>query len=139
MFFGKWMGIAALALLSSWSVTISAHEGKTDASGCHGRELTGIDHCHVEAVSLETAKPSTVNLADARRGARELELPGCLTCEDVAKVQQKLAQLGHPPGPIDGIIGPLTRAAIESYQRAHGLTVDGRTSAELMTRLGLSY
>ena len=44
---------------------------------------------------------------------------------DVAALQRELKLLGYYPGTIDGKFGPVTRAAVESYQRFNGLTVDG--------------
>ncbi len=43
----------------------------------------------------------------------------------VTQLQQKLASLGFDPGPIDGIFGPRTRAAVLAFQRARGIAVDG--------------
>jgi len=40
-------------------------------------------------------------------------------------IQRALAQLGYPPGPVDGIPGPLTRGAVVAFQRSKGLEVDG--------------
>jgi hypothetical protein len=40
-------------------------------------------------------------------------------------VQSALAELGHDPGPIDGVMGPRTRDAVMAFQRAAGLVVDG--------------
>jgi len=41
------------------------------------------------------------------------------------EIQQALLDAGFDPGPIDGIMGPRTRAAISAFQTANGLTVDG--------------
>lgn len=40
-------------------------------------------------------------------------------------VQSALAALGYDPGPIDGVMGPRTRAAVMAFQRDAGLVVDG--------------
>lgn len=40
-------------------------------------------------------------------------------------VQKALKECGYDPGPIDGDLGPKTRAAIKVFQRAHGLKADG--------------
>jgi hypothetical protein len=39
--------------------------------------------------------------------------------------QTALKLLGYNPGPIDGIVGEKTRAALERFQRTEGLNVDG--------------
>lgn len=41
------------------------------------------------------------------------------------EVQQHLRELGYDPGPVDGIGGPRTDAAIRALQRDRGLKVDG--------------
>ncbi|HKP20430.1 MAG TPA: peptidoglycan-binding domain-containing protein [Thermoleophilaceae bacterium] len=43
----------------------------------------------------------------------------------VRVVQRRLLRLGHEPGPIDGLYGPLTQGAVERFQQRHGLAVDG--------------
>lgn len=43
----------------------------------------------------------------------------------VADVQARLKALGYDPGPIDGIRGRRTMAAVSQFQRAHGLEDDG--------------
>lgn len=61
---------------------------------------------------------------------------------DVAQLQRVLALAGYDPGGADGILGPKTQAAIEAFQTAVGLQVDGKigpnTRAKLAAALGLS-
>ncbi|MGQ7792908.1 NlpC/P60 family protein [Faunimonas sp. B44] len=51
------------------------------------------------------------------------------------EIQRRLAALGYGPGPLDGIRGALTIAAIKRFQTENGLTADGivgpRTTARL--------
>lgn len=51
------------------------------------------------------------------------------------QIQRALKSAGFYDGPIDGKIGPKTKAAITKFQKANGLKADGivgkRTSAEL--------
>jgi len=44
--------------------------------------------------------------------------------EDVKSVQYLLTQQGHPLA-VDGLFGPLVKAAVEAFQAAHGLAADG--------------
>ena len=53
------------------------------------------------------------------------------------EVQRELASLGFYAGPIDGIIGPATRAAIRRYQAKHGLPVTGFIDRKLIRSLGI--
>jgi peptidoglycan hydrolase-like protein with peptidoglycan-binding domain len=55
--------------------------------------------------------------------------------ELLLSIQKGLKSAGLDPGPIDGLMGPRTRAAIEAYQAAQGLTVDGRASDGLWRHL----
>lgn len=48
------------------------------------------------------------------------------------EVQHHLTRLGHPVGPIDGIAGEATRAAVRDYQRMNGLPVDGYAGMRLL-------
>jgi peptidoglycan hydrolase-like protein with peptidoglycan-binding domain len=44
---------------------------------------------------------------------------------EVRHLQRRLRGLGHRPGPIDGLYGPRTAAAVARFQRAEGLASDG--------------
>jgi peptidoglycan hydrolase-like protein with peptidoglycan-binding domain len=43
----------------------------------------------------------------------------------VRALQRRLHALGQQPGPIDGLYGPLTEAAVKRFQSAAGLAIDG--------------
>ncbi len=43
----------------------------------------------------------------------------------VVALQKELAAAGDSPGPIDGVFGSHTLAAVKTYQKQHHLTVDG--------------
>ena len=53
----------------------------------------------------------------------------------VREVQTLLAEQGYDPGPADGLLGNRTVQAIREYQKAAGLPVDGKISAQLMKSL----
>ena len=53
----------------------------------------------------------------------------------VRSIQKELRAHGYDAGPVDGRIGPQTRAAIHRYQRDAGLPVDGVASKQLLDHL----
>jgi len=56
----------------------------------------------------------------------------------VKDVQKHLNELGYEAGPIDGLIGPQTRAAIRDYQADQGLSPDGQVSYALVEQIEAS-
>lgn len=59
------------------------------------------------------------------------------TPELIRSVQISLSRLGHDPGPIDGVIGHRTEAALKSFQKAKRLGQGGLTF-ETIKSLGIS-
>jgi peptidoglycan hydrolase-like protein with peptidoglycan-binding domain len=51
------------------------------------------------------------------------------------QIQEALRRLDYYNGPVDGIFGPLTRAAIRRFQHEIGADVTGRATAEEANRL----
>jgi hypothetical protein len=43
----------------------------------------------------------------------------------VGQAQERLKAVGFDPGPVDGVLGPQTRAALRRYQSSQGLPVTG--------------
>ena len=60
--------------------------------------------------------------------------------EHFSGVQARLNNLGYDCGPVDGIDGPQTQAAVMAFQKNHNLEVDGiagpQTQAALMSEYG---
>lgn len=52
-------------------------------------------------------------------------------------VQQQLAAAGYYDGPIDGVLGPMTREAIAAYQADNGLAVTSAIDEPTLATLGL--
>jgi hypothetical protein len=76
----------------------------------------------------------------AASGQAELLTPGAGYAspegsQPVRDVQRVLRRLGDAPGPIDGLYGPLTAAAVQRFQEAHALAVDGVVGPQTMARL----
>ena len=53
-------------------------------------------------------------------------------------VQEALQDEGYYNGPIDGLIGPQTRAALAAYQRDHGLIITEAVDEPTLAELGLA-
>ena len=53
----------------------------------------------------------------------------------VRGVQRGLHELGFNPGPIDGIPGPITQAAVRNYQESRGIEPTGVADGETLTAL----
>jgi peptidoglycan hydrolase-like protein with peptidoglycan-binding domain len=51
---------------------------------------------------------------------------GPVRSDDVASAQQRLKDDGYYAGPVDGVMGPNTEAALRAYQQDHRLSVTGR-------------
>jgi peptidoglycan hydrolase-like protein with peptidoglycan-binding domain len=55
---------------------------------------------------------------------------------DVERAQKALKEMGHDPGPVDGVMGAQTSAALKAYQKKHGLEVSGQLDAATAAKLG---
>jgi hypothetical protein len=100
----------------------------------------------VDAITRRARGPFAVFLegvqrARARRGLIEVEYhndhadTGPQDVGDVRQVQAALTQHGFDPGPIDGVPGAKTTAAVKSFQHARGLVVDGVVGVATWTAL----
>jgi hypothetical protein len=56
----------------------------------------------------------------------------------VVNVQSQLSREGYYSGPIDGVLGPMTRQAIAAFQADHGLAVTSTVDEPTMATLGLT-
>ncbi|MGD2084276.1 MAG: peptidoglycan-binding protein [Chromatiales bacterium] len=69
---------------------------------------------------------------DTRAPSAEPEVRSRAT---VARIQRGLAFVGYAPGPIDGLVGGKTRAALRAFQTDRGLPADGRVTADVLEEL----
>src|SRR5688572_18021089 len=51
------------------------------------------------------------------------------------EIQRRLRALGYDPGPLDGVRGRRTIAALKAFQAAHGLEVDGLAGPATLEKL----
>src|SRR5881296_3807454 len=65
-----------------------------------------------------------------KTGAKKAKKTGALSQDKVRQVQMALKNDGFDPGPIDGIMGPMTMTALRNYQSHNQLQVTGTLTAE---------
>ena len=91
------------------------------------------------AVALWLPTPASASdrdeLASAGVLARGSGYASAAGADAVRVLQRRLQRLGAPPGPIDGMYGPLTEGAVERFQQRHGLAVDGIVGRQTKQRL----
>ena len=76
-----------------------------------------------------------VTAGDEGTNARADEASQVLDRETRSRVQSALAMQGFDPGPPDGVFGPRTRGAIQSWQQASGYAATGELTDEQAERL----
>ena len=91
---------------------------------------------------METAKDKVGNAVDTTKeksaevkDSIKNKISGKNGSSDVRQAQQALADQGISPGPIDGKMGPKTKAALTEYQKKENLKATGRLDHETKTKL----
>ena len=98
----------------------------------------------VKTLNVGNAEPDVVDPQKPAVGANVKRIEEGNTGANVKKLQQQLIQLGFlPAGADDGKFGPQTKRALERFQRANGLVVDGiagtKTFVKLNEKLGIQW
>jgi hypothetical protein len=60
----------------------------------------------------------------------------CANDPEVLQAQQRLANLGYNPGPLDGVLGPATKRALTVFQQERGLRGTSRIDRQMLDELG---
>lgn len=82
-----------------------------------------------EAPEVPAAPPPAAAAPDASAAAAQMPTA------EVRELQSRLRAMGFNPGPVDGVVGPLTENAAQQYQRARGLEVTGAVDSNLLAQL----
>ena len=96
---------------------------------------------HKEAKRVAVALKKKMTPEQAARATAQADkfVPGTETRfvdpPTVMYVEQVLNGLGFDAGPVDGVLGKLSRAAIRKYQASRDLAADGKVTPELLRRL----
>ncbi|MBQ2953577.1 MAG: peptidoglycan-binding protein [Clostridia bacterium] len=104
----------------------------------HGLDADGkVGAATSELLYSDAARPmaATATLSPTATPAAQLT--------DTERLQARLKELGYYTGEVDGVSGPATRAAVRSFQQAHGLAADGiagsKTNAVLYSDTAKPY
>jgi membrane-bound lytic murein transglycosylase B len=90
------------------------------------------------AALLAAAAGPAMAQASGSAAVRKLDMSAVrdLDRDNVRIVQSALQRRGFDPGPIDGIVGPLTRAAVRKFQDHYGMEAQGQIDNQLLFALG---
>ncbi len=105
-----------------------------DASGASG--TTGDLNAPRGQRSSSDVEDPTSGTSGPMQGTAGGMAPAALSPEQVRRVQQRLAEADHDPGPVDGIMGRKTREALRAFQQARGLEPTGEPDERTLTELG---
>jgi hypothetical protein len=86
----------------------------------------------VPTVTITTSAPTTT--APTTEAPAQTLSPGA-TGQQVKLLQQALNQLGYTVGTVDGNYGPATQSAVEKFQQANDLAVDGVVGEQTLAAL----
>ena len=78
----------------------------------------------------------TLSDTSFQSGSDEIELSS-IKGERAKKLQEKLKAEGCYDGPVDGFIGPLTKAGLEKFQEKNGFEASGKLDMQTAQALGL--
>ncbi|MFL5840811.1 MAG: peptidoglycan-binding protein, partial [Thermoleophilaceae bacterium] len=130
--FGAFFNTSALALALALVIPSAAAAVDLPASaGWHGRQIQD-PQPPGDAVTTVDSFPSGWSAGPVRIGTGFRHDGGS---ERVREVQKRLWQLGYGPGPIDGLFGPRTQAAVQWFQVKHGVRPTGVVEVRTLTLL----
>ncbi len=98
------------------------------------RSIDGVHSVRNELTVGAASMPGVQTGAYSAAGAPPMSTAQPMT---VKATQVALKAQGHDPGPIDGILGPRTEAALREYQRNNGLPVTGHPDRPTLAQLGV--
>jgi peptidoglycan hydrolase-like protein with peptidoglycan-binding domain len=122
-------GIQLFQQRQGLATTGDLNEQTLEALGLEPREFLG----------LSAATPE-------QRQARQQEMQGepqfeislnLLNSAQVRKLQQQLKDQGIDPGPVDGVMGPLTQQGIQVFQQRQGLAATGNLNQQTLNALDI--
>jgi hypothetical protein len=102
------------------------------AEGTTGKSAAG------DTSSANTKRADATGMSGTHSGTRGSRYgAAAMDSQTVRQVQQALADKGHNPGPIDGVMGPRTQAALKKYQQQNNLSGASGLDQQTLDSLGV--
>lgn len=123
----KMVGTLGAALAFTWLVAASAQAQTTTTP----QDTTG-------GVEDSSSVQEQDAMTQPQSGSESIELSS-VQGEQARQLQQKLKEQGLYNGPIDGILGPQSRRALEQFQEQQGFEGNGSLDQQTAQALGLDF
>jgi peptidoglycan hydrolase-like protein with peptidoglycan-binding domain len=115
--------ISTLAIALALAIPSASVAAQAPVSaGWHGRAIQQPEPPGTAVTTTVVSLPAGWSAGSLRMGTG-FDQPG--GSQRVREVQRQLRRLGYRPGPVDGLFGAQTWAAVQWFQIKHGLTPDG--------------
>jgi len=92
----------------------------------------------IEIPAVYTTVTRKEKISDGHMEWRSILCQTNMTRDRIAQIQRALKAKGFDPGPIDGVIGSKTMAAVRAFQRKNNLPVDKYLNIATVKALGVS-
>lgn len=103
-------------------------EGQTDADGALDQPIPA--QARTASLSVEH---------EGRTYEYRLDLGAMDPIDSVSGLQARLSNLGYRSGPIDGVMGPRTEAALRRFQKDEGVAITGKPDAATEAAVAAQY
>jgi peptidoglycan hydrolase-like protein with peptidoglycan-binding domain len=121
-------GIQLFQQRQGLATTGDLNEQTLEALGLEPREFLG----------LSAATPEKRQARQQMQGEPRFEISlNLLNSAQVRKLQQQLKDQGIDPGPVDGVMGPLTQQGVQVFQQQQGLAASGNLNQQTLNALDI--
>ena len=88
-----------------------------------------------EGIGVITAAPAVTKAPATPSPTPQSLQVGFTGSDEVRALQKRLKELGYYSGAADGDFGPATEKAVKAFQKANGLTADGKAGKQTLAKL----